>query len=539
MTQYYSDLLLLLPETFLTIIVNIALLFAVTFSDYNNNQFYNNSYTSKHLIRSASIVKPVLVVEPVIYIALFAIACMVILYINSPCTFALGFNSCIIVDDLSRLMSILICISTCASLSLGLASLKRHGRYEFILILLLSVIGMLVLSKSYSLLTVYICVELQSLSFYMLAAMRSRSEASCEAGLKYFILSAFSSVVLLLGICLIYGATGSDHFNDISLIINALETCNLNLENANISVGLGCILISLLFKLAAAPFHAWVADVYEGSPTAITAFFANVSKIAVICAAMRLLEISHNYAGGLLVMFLTFVSALSLLVGSLSAMRQLKLKRLLAFSGVANVGWFLAALSSGHWQSLVFHLFVYILINIALFSVFIMPIYRTTHHADYVEAHPSFNTQLRKTTQLEDTSSVTDYGASIQTIKYISDLNALYKANPTLGIIIAICMFNLAGIPPLAGFYSKYLIINSMAMSEQYVLLAIGLVAAVLGAFYYIRVINVLYFSADKKIKQKPFSVGMHSINAYNATICVFISLALFIRPDYITFMFN
>nr|WVH39677.1 NADH-ubiquinone oxidoreductase subunit 2 [Ulva dactylifera] len=448
--------------------------------------------TQMQMIRPsyAYISTPVTLIEPVIQLVILSLICSKILYINCPLTYAIGLTDSIIWDSLSRFMSVLLCISASASLLLGLASVKRYGRYEFVFIIWLSIIGMLCLLKSYNFLTFYLSIELQSLSFYMLAAMRSKTEASAEAGLKYFILSAFSSAILLLGITLIYAAIGSQNFADLSIIINyfysvfytdtasASEYLSYNIP-VSLGIGLACVSISLLFKLAAAPFHLWVADVYEGSPTAITAFFAITAKIAAASALIRILELHIT-----IFELLPLIAILSLVVGSFSAMRQVKLKRLIAFSGVANVGWFLLALITGQWDLLIVHLVVYILLSVCLFSIFVLPLFRT---------HP--NLEYRQRIKQNNSEHLIDHGTDSLTIKYISDLNQLNKTNPSLALAIVIALFSLAGIPPFAGFYSKYLIINALTQTEQYLTLSIALGCAILSAFYYIRVIKTIYFT--------------------------------------------
>jgi NADH-quinone oxidoreductase subunit N len=433
----------------------------------------------------AYIATPVALIEPIIQLIILALICCSILYINSPLTYAIGLTDSIIWDNLSRLMSVLLCVSASVSLLLGITAIKRFGRYEFLFIIWLSIIGMLCLLKSYNLLTFYLSIELQSLSFYMLAAMRSKTEASAEAGLKYFILSAFSSAILLLGITLLYSATGSQNFADLSIIIDYFSQLDQTqkvhsvISPISLGVGLACICVSLLFKLAAAPFHLWVADVYEGSPTPITAFFAITAKVAAATALIRILELHATT-----LKLLPFVAVLSLIIGSFSAMRQVKLKRLLAFSGVANVGWFLLALITGQWDLLIVHLIVYILLSICLFSIFVLPLFRT---------HP--NLEYRQRIYKQDSNEpIVDHGTDSLTIKYISDLNQLNKTNPSLAFAIIIAFFSLAGIPPFAGFYSKYLIINALTQTEQYLALCIALGSAILSAFYYIRVIKTTYF---------------------------------------------
>lgn len=586
------DFLLIIPECFQIALINFFLLFAICFSYYRKNptpekpnfplkeksSLLNLSFLpakaqgkSVHLsvadqinhkeqqknkkrwqnktlsqyfgavkVIGALIPTPIAKIEPIIQLIILALACSSILYINCPVIYAVGLTDSIIWDSLGRLMSVLICVSASGSLILSIAAISRFGRYEFLFIIWLSIIGMLCLIKSYNFLTLYLSIELQSLSFYMLAAMRSRTEASAEAGLKYFILSAFSSAILLLGITLIYAATGSQNFADLNIIINYFNSqSNIPIS---LNIGLGCVCISLLFKLAAAPFHAWIADVYEGSPTPITAFFAITAKIGACAALIRVMELHLTIFG-----LLPFIAILSLIIGSLSAMRQVKLKRLLAFSGVTNVGWFILALITGQWHLLVIHLVIYILLSTCLFSIFILPLFRT---------HP--NLQYRQRTALQG-QHIIDHGTDSLAIKYISDLNQLHKTNPSLALAMIIAFFSLAGIPPLAGFYSKYLIINALTQTEQYLTLLTALASAVLSAFYYIRVIKTVYFpplelrftlNKHKKIKGttkqqnskikslakdrfKMFTIMTVSPNAYICAFSAILTIFFFIKPDY------
>jgi NADH-quinone oxidoreductase subunit N len=588
------DFLLIIPECFQIVLINFFLLFAICFSYYRKNSMlekpnlllkeksslinqsflpakirgkpahlsvadqtnhrileqqknkkrWQNDTLSQYFgvvkVIGALIPTPIAKIEPITQLIILALVCSSILYINCPVVYAVGLTDSIIWDNFGRLMSVLICVSASGSLILSIAAISRFGRYEFLFIIWLSIIGMLCLIKSYNFLTLYLSIELQSLSFYMLAAMRSRTEASAEAGLKYFILSAFSSAILLLGITLIYAATGSQNFADLNIIINYFNS-QLNIP-ISLNIGLGCICISLLFKLAAAPFHAWIADVYEGSPTPITAFFAITAKIGACAALIRVMELHFTIFG-----LLPFIAILSLIIGSLSAMRQVKLKRLLAFSGVTNVGWFILALITGQWHLLVIHLVIYILLSICLFSIFILPLFRT---------HP--NLQYRQRTALQG-QHIIDHGTDSLAIKYISDLNQLHKTNPSLAFAMVIAFFSLAGIPPLAGFYSKYLIINALTQTEQYLTLLIALASAVLSAFYYIRVIKTIYFpplelrftlnkprkikgttkQQNSKVKSlakdrfKMFTIMTVSSNAYICAFSAILTIFFFIKPDY------
>lgn len=521
-------ILLVLPELFQLLFINIILLFALMFSSFRNSN-------SESLLYKAKWITPVLQVEPITRAIVLGFICSAFLYYNN--SLDAGFAFGLIWDDLCRFMSIFLCIGCAAALCLSIESLKRFSRYEFLLILWLSAIGMLCLIKSYSFLAIYLSIELQSLSFYMLSSMRSHNEASAEAGLKYFILSAFSSAMLLLGMTLIYGTIGCQSLGDLAMVLNHfLAVGRVGDITYVFLIGYGSICISLFFKLAAAPLHAWIADVYEGSHTSITAWFAITAKIAVTTVLIRI------NTPDTLIMLLVLAAATSLIVGSLSAMRQVKLKRFIAFSAVSNAGWFLLALTAGMWQYMVLHLIVYTILSINLFSIFICPLLRTHPNLAYRTRIHTLSADLNMvgTTLNAKTTGHVDHGADSNTIKYISDLNQIYKVNPGLAFAISMSMFSLAGIPPLAGFYSKYLIINAVSQSQQYLLLAIALIAAVISAFYYIRVVKTIYFSTASYRKSNHVATWWFTIqecptNAYITAITTGLTLVFFIKPEYFT----
>jgi NADH-quinone oxidoreductase subunit N len=519
------DFLIVLPELMQLGQICALLVFALCFS-------YVNQSNRQEIKYWAHLASPTLQTEPIAQLMVFGLVTSAYVYSQTNLDSVIGLET-LIWDPLARFMSVLLFVSAAVTISLAFQSFKRFGRYEFLLLVWLSILGMVSLIKSHSFLTFYLSIELQSLSFFMLAAMRSRTEASAEAGLKYFILSAFSSAILLLGMCTIYGSIGSQNFDDMILAFDHFSAMfDLQKNSGYLSdygpgfhtqsqliIGLSCISVSLLFKLAAAPLHMWIADVYEGSMTAVTAFFAIVSKIAVAAAFIRILSLISNptylWPEGC-VSLLATVGIASLVVGSLSAVRQVKLKRLMAFSSVANVGWFLLALATGQWQLLVLHMIIYIWLLVTLFSVFITPLFRR---------HPDLHYAQR--------GLVSDQGASSLTIKYVSDLHQIYKVNPSLAYAVIVALFSLAGMPPLAGFYSKYLIINELAQNQMYAILAIALATAVLSAFYYVRLIKVICFASSTPTAQA-FTLHPLAINAVLICWTTFITLTWFIKPDYI-----
>lgn len=528
-----------LPELTMLILINVILVCALLFSgsEQTSHASYGETLALDHAESDqrfngasyyAPIITPVLQTEPVAKLTILCLVCCCFLYLNSHQQYVSGFG--LVMDDLGRFMSVFLTLSASCALGLSLHALKRFSRYEFILLLWLSLLGMLCLIKSYSFLAFYLSIELQSLSFYMLAAMRSRTEASSEAGLKYFILSAFSSAMLLLGMALIYSACGSQNFADLAHTLNHFTSLEGAYPMTSLWVGLGCIAVSLLFKLGAAPFHAWIADVYEGSHTCITAWFAITAKIAVATALIRL-NSPH-----MLLSLLTFVAASSLIVGSLSAMRQVKLKRLIAFSAVANAGWFVLALVAGQWQLMVIHLMVYTILSINLFSVFILPLFRS---------HPSLAYRSRNTDSASVSADSIDHAADSNTVKYISDLHQIYKVNPSIAFAVTISMFSLAGMPPLAGFYSKYLILNAVTQTEMYLILSLALAVAILSAYYYLRVIKTIYFSSKSNDANMAydgqwwFTMQELPSNAYITSVTTAATLLFFLKPDYFCVWLN
>ena len=533
MTAQASLVNIVLPEFFQLLLINGLLLYAMTTqaigstgpivspalgatSLRSGDPSTNSALYSGHQLHAVRF-NPVLQTEPTVKLAILGLICSTVLYANSqPYVHAYG----LIWDDLGRFMSVTLALSASGALGLAVQSNARFGRYEFVLLTWLSLLGMFCLIKSYSFLALYLSIELQSLSFYMLAAMRSRNEASAEAGLKYFILSAFASAMLLFGMALVYGSIGSTDFADVALV--ASTQCSTGAESLALSLGFGCIAVSLLFKLGAAPFHAWIADVYEGSHTSVTAWFALTSKFAVLTGLIRISALTNLNS------LLLTAAGLSLIVGSLSAARQVKLKRLLAFSAVANSGWFLLALGVGLWQLSVIHLIVYTLLSLTLFGIVLTPLART---------HPglAYRTRLLKLSVPKEVAA--DHGADGGAIKYISDLVQVHRMNPYLALGLALSMFSLAGVPPLAGFYSKYLILNGLAQNEAYPLLVLSLAVAVLSAFYYLRLVKVGYFGPSSRggagADYGSFSMKPSPWPAYICSLSCVLGTCWFLKPAY------
>ena len=385
------------------------------------------------------------------------------------------FHDMFVVDSLTTFVKLLVLAGTFGSIlvSIGYFASERLKAFEYPILLLLATLGLLLLISAYDLLSLYLALELQALSLYILAAFKRDSEFSTEAGLKYFILGAFSSGLLLFGISMIYGFTGVTHINDLSVI--SLITGS---SYGGILVGMVLAGVALLFKIAAVPFHMWVPDVYEGAPTPVTTFFAVTPKIGVIAAFFRL------YFQGFYGLFphwqsmVIVCSIASMVVGLLGALYQTKIKRLLAYSAISHVGYMLIGVSVGTPEGIQSLLLYSTLYMVSILGVFAILLSLKQHRYQV-------------------------------TFKYITDLSGLAKLSPALAFALAILLFSLAGIPPLAGFYGKLYLFLAALQSSMYPIALVGLFASVGGALYYIRLIKLMYFEDPVVNSQGRFALSV------------------------------
>ena len=330
--------------------------------------------------------------------------------------------------------------------------------YEFPILILFSTLGMMVMVSANDLLAMFIGLELQSLSLYVLAALNRNSLLSSEAGIKYFILGALSSGLLLFGISYIYGFSGNTNFNLIAV--------NYNSESLGLLIGIVFVLAGLAFKVSAVPFHMWTPDVYQGAPTPITAFFALAPKIAAMGLLVRFLFNSFGelYLDWQQIIF--FISIASMMLAAFAAIAQTNIKRLMAYSSIGHIGYALigvACVSSEGLRSLLIYLMIYLVMNISVFTV-ILSLKRNDAY-----------------------------------FENISDLSGMYKNHPFTTILVALMMFSLAGIPPLAGFFGKFYIFVAALESNMVFLAVIGIIASVISAFYYLRIVKIMYFDEPKE----------------------------------------
>ena len=394
----------------------------------------------------------------------FSIVCLLItgiLIINNPSgTQVTLFSGSFIIDNLSSFMKILTILGGASILLMSKKFLKISKIFliEYPILILSSILGMLVMISSNDLMVFYIGLELQSLALYVLASFNRDQLKSSESGLKYFVLSALSSGLLLYGCSLIYGFSGSTNFNIISNTVNS--------NHYGLTFGIVFILVGLSFKISAVPFHMWAPDVYEGSPTPVTLFFSVVPKIAALTVFIRFLYVPFINMMDQWQPIIIFLSIASMIFGAIAAIGQKNLKRLIAYSSIGHIGYALAGLSVGTnegLQSSIVYISIYIVMNLGFFSCLLM---------------------MKKNDLYFET---------------IEDLSGLSKNHPILSLCFLIVLFSLAGIPPLAGFFAKFYIFKSVIEQSMYFLAIVGLLSTVIAAFYYLRIIKVIYFDEQRE----------------------------------------
>jgi len=469
----------LYPEFFLIISLSFLIAFLVII-DYN----------SKHKVILTTLAGKILIV---LYTLLLVIN-------NNNFSNFLVFNDLLIVDNFTTLIKniLLFSLVVVILISLNYIKLEKIDKYEYFLLIGLATLGMFTIVSANDLITMYLAIEIQSLSFYILATIKVYNNFSTEAGLKYFILGAFSSGVLLFGSSLIYGAVGTTNFSDMKILVNNFSDVGDN--PTSLILGIIFVIVAILFKIGAAPFHMWVPDVYEGVPTIVTALFAIVPKIAIFSLFVRL-QLNLFYENVVFTQeILLYAALLSIAIGTLGALYQVKLKRLLAYSAISHVGFLLIGLVSfNSWSifSLFFYLIIYIIISINIFTVILV---------------------LRKV----------DNNLKI---KKINELAILFKSNPLLAINFCLILFSIAGIPPLAGFYSKLYIFISAIKSEIYIIALIAAIFSVIASMYYIRLIKLMFF---KNFEYWSLFVELSKKESLLLSLTFFFNLFFFCYPEII-----
>ena len=454
-----ENLVLVLPEVF----ISLSIMFLLILGVFKKN--------SSKLIQNISLIV-LLITAVIIFNETFGIEEIIL------------FNGSVIVDYLSSFMKIVTLLSAFLALVISSNYLRSFKifKIEYPILILSSVLGMMIMISSNDLIVFYMGLELQSLALYVLATFNRDELKSSEAGLKYFVLSALSSGLLLYGCSLIYGFTGSTNFYVIA--------SQLDSDQYALTFGIVFILVGLAFKISAVPFHMWAPDVYEGSPTSVTLFFTMVPKIAALTVFIRFLYVPFLNLIDQWQMILVFLSIASMVFGAVAAIGQKNLKRLVAYSSISHVGYALAGLATGSndgIQSSVIYITIYIIMNLGLFSCLLMMKRNNVYY------------------------------------EQIDDLSGLSKNHPLLSLSLLIILFSLAGIPPLAGFFAKFYVFKSVLEQSMFFLAIVGLLSTVIAAFYYLRLIKIMYFDDEKEKYDEDHSLWLRfSLGASTLLILIY-----------------
>ena len=386
------------------------------------------------------------------------VALMLVLYGRSDGTVA-AFGNLFVVDAFARFMKILVLAGAALAIIMSLDFITREGmrRFEFPVLMLFATLGMLMMLSANDLISLYVSLELQSLALYVVAAFQRDSERSTEAGLKYFVLGALSSGMLLYGASMVYGFAGTTSFVGLARAFSGL--------NGPVAVGLivGVVFVvaGLAFKVSAVPFHMWTPDVYEGAPTPVTAFFAAAPKLAATGLLVRVMVGPFYELRAEWLQIVWFIAVASMILGAVAAINQTNIKRLMAYSSIGNIGYALVGLVPGTEigvRGVLIYMAIYLVMTIGSFGCILL---------------------MRQKGRM---------------VEGIDDLAGLSKTNPLLAAALAVFMFSMAGVPWLAGFFGKFYVFLAAVQAGLYWLAVIGVVTSVISAFYYLRIVKVMYF---------------------------------------------
>jgi NADH-quinone oxidoreductase subunit N len=413
--------------------------------------------------------------EAIGWLAVMGLALAAWLIIQQPPEKAVLFNGAFIVDGFGRFLKVLTLLSSAAALILSFDYMREAKilKFEYAVLVLLATAGMLMMISANDLISLYLGLELQSLALYVLAALRRDDVRSSEAGLKYFVLGALSSGMLLYGASLIYGFTGSTAFMKIAAAAQAVGAG----QDIGLIIGLVFLLVGIAFKISAVPFHMWTPDVYEGAPTPVTTFLAAAPKVAAVALLMR---VTFGAFPGIALQWQQVVTALavaSMGLGAFAAIGQSNIKRLLAYSAIGNIGYMLIGLAAGTPEGVrgvVIYLVIYVAMTVGAFACVL---------------------SMRRPGGM---------------VEEIDELAGLAQNNLGMATMLAIVMFSMAGIPPLAGFFAKFYVFAAAVKQGLWPLAVFGVLASVVGAYYYVRIVKVMFFDEPKaRFLEVPPKVGL------------------------------
>lgn len=421
-------------------------------------------------------------------LAIGVLALALVLMLTGGGAKAAVYNGLFIDDAFGRFMKVLVLLGAVVTLIMGQEFLTREkvDRFEYPILVLLSTLGALILVSASGLITLYLGLELMSLALYVLAAFHRDNLRASEAGLKYFVLGALSSGMLLYGTSLIYGFAGTVDFAGIASAIHGQATIG-------IVFGLVFLMTGLAFKMSVVPFHMWTPDVYEGAPTPVTAFFATAPKMAAVAITVRVIMTAFPGITTQWQQIIVFISILSMILGSFAAIGQTNIKRLMAYSSIGHMGFALVGLAAGTpegVQGVAIYMAIYLTMTLGTFAAIL-----------------AMRTGGRN-------------------VENIADLMGLSKTHPSMAFLLAMMMFSLAGIPPLAGFFAKFYVFNAAIQAHLYPLAVIGVLSSTVAAFYYLRVVKFMYFD-EAAVPFDPPSLTLRIVLGVTGVLVIF----LFVYP--------
>ena len=391
---------------------------------------------------------------------------------------AIAFGGLFVVESFAVFAKALVLIGSGIALVISQDYLERHGaaRFEYGVLIVFATLGMMMMVSANDLISLYLGLELQSLSLYVIAAFQRDDLRSTEAGLKYFVLGALASGLLLYGSSLIYGFAGSTNFHDLAA---RFEDGGTAAVSVGVIIGIVFILAGLAFKVSAVPFHMWTPDVYEGAPTPVTAFFSVAPKIAAIALFVRVMVGPFGELVGEWQQIVVFISIASMVLGAFAAINQRNIKRLMAYSSIGHVGYALIGLAVGAEagvRGLLIYMAIYLFMNLGAFACILC---------------------MRREGRM---------------VEEIADLAGLSKTHPMVALALAVFMFSMAGLPPLAGFFGKLYIFLAAIEAELYGFAVIGVLSSVVAAFYYVRIVKVAYFDDPGEPLDKPVDARIGTV---------------------------
>jgi len=398
----------------------------------------------------------------------------------------LAFYGMFVTEAFALFMKALVLIGSAVTILLAMHYNEDQGiaRFEFPVLVLLSTVGMMAMISANDLITLYIGLELQNLPLYVVASFNRDSVRSSEAGLKYFVLSALSSGMLLYGISLVYGFTGTTAFADLSSLMASDAT-----SSAGVIVGVVFVVVGLAFKVSAVPFHMWTPDVYEGAPTPVSMFFALAPKMAALGLFIRFMIAPFGPLVGEWRQIIVFLSIASMVFGAVAAVAQHNIKRLMAYSSIGHVGYLLIGLAAGTTEGIrgtLVYLAIYLFMNVGAWAVILC---------------------MRRQGQM---------------LEEIADLAGLSRTRPALALAFGIFLFSLAGVPPTAGFFAKLYIFFAAIDAKLAGLAVIGVLASVVSAFYYLRIVKVMYFDEPAGAFDRALTAELKGVLFVTAVVTLF-----------------